>query len=109
MFPRIREFYLTRAISDKYFWLSEPSFPDTLVISGQFGLVMPDMRIIRLKRALSIPDMLSILPVYACYLAGDNQNNKSRVAYNGHCNSREYWVAQRIVSLVVGHYIIELL
>jgi len=94
---------------DRYFWLSEPSLPDTLVISGQFGLVMPDMRIIHLKRALSMPDMLFILLVYASYLAGDNRNNKSRVAYNGHRNSREYWVARRIVSLVVGQYIIELL
>jgi len=89
MFARIRELCLTRAISDRYFWLSEPSLPDTLVISGQFGLVMPDMRIIRLKRALSMPDMLFFL-VYASYLAGDNRNNKSRVAYNGHRNSGEY-------------------
>jgi len=43
MFPRIRELCLTRAISDRYFWLSEPSLPNTLVISEQFGLVMPDM------------------------------------------------------------------
>lgn len=43
------------------------------------------------------------------YLAGDNQNNQSRVAYNGHRNSREYCVARGIVSLVVGQYIIELL
>lgn len=109
MFRRIRELFVTRAISDSYFWLSEPSLADTLVISGQFGLVMPDMRIIRLKRALSMPDMLLILPVYASYLAGDNRNNKSRVAYNGHRKSREYCVARRIVSLVVGQYIIELL
>jgi len=98
MFPRIRELYLMRAISDRYFWLSEPSLPDTLVISGQFGLVMPDIRIIRLKRALSTPDMLFILHVYASYLAGDNRNNKSRVAYNAHRNSREYWVTRRSLS-----------
>jgi len=109
MFSRIRELRLTRAISDRYFWLSEPSLPDTLVISGQFGLVMPDMRIIHLIRALSMSDMLFILLVYASYLAGDNRNNKSRVAYNGHRNSREYWVARRIVSVVVSQYIIELL
>ena len=66
--------------------------PDTLVISGQFGLVMPDIPIIPLKRALSRVDMLFILLVYASYLAGDNLNNKSRVAYNGHRNSREYWL-----------------
>jgi len=78
-----------RAISDRYFWLYDTCLLDTLVISQQFGLVMTDMRIIHLKRALSMSDMLFILLVYAYYLAGDNRNNKSRVAYDGHRNSRE--------------------
>lgn len=75
----ICDLWLTRAVSDRYFLLSEQSLPAMLVISGQWRLVMPDMRVIHLKRYLSLPDMPLIFPVYAPYLAEDNPNDKSHI------------------------------